>query len=149
LPIGKEGQVLRVDGNSLPSWAFLQSIEDVYYVAEHGEDRPFPESGSNIDRPFKSIRYACEQIEKGPKLPNAQYMIELNRSFIQREVTAWIRDQVEENTVTNPDVASIWYNFDYDTLRCERDVGFIKSSCSSANIPQCSIRRTILNRRRK
>ena len=125
LPIGKEGQVLRVDGNNLPSWEFLQSIEDVYYVAEHGEDRPFPESGSNIDRPFKTIRYACEQIEKGPKFPNAQYMIELNRSFIQREVTAWIRDQVEQNTVVSPDVGSIWYNFDYDTLRCERDVGFI------------------------
>ena len=125
LPIGKEGQVLRVDGDLLPSWEFLQSLEDVYYVAEHGEDRPFPESGSNIDRPFKTIRYACEQIEKGPKFPNAQYMIELNRSFIQREVTAYIRDQVEQFTTITPTPSSIWYQFDYDTLRCERDVGFI------------------------
>ena len=125
LPIGKEGQVLRVNGNNLPSWEFLQSIEDVYYVAEHGEDRPFPESGSNIDRPFKTIRYACEQIEKGPKFPNAQYMIELNRAFIQREVTSWIRDQVEQFTTITPTPASIWYQFDYDTFRCERDVGFI------------------------
>jgi hypothetical protein len=125
LPIGKEGQVLRVDNNSQPGWTFLQSIEDVYYVAEHGEDRPFPESGSNIDRPFKSIRYACEQIEKGPKLPNAQYMIELNRSFIQREVTSYIRNQVEQFTTITPTPSSIWYDFSYDTLSCERDVGFI------------------------
>jgi hypothetical protein len=58
LPIGKEGQILQVGTDLTPSWEFLQSIEDVYYVAEHGIDRPFPESGSNIDRPFKTIRSA-------------------------------------------------------------------------------------------
>ena len=120
LPIGKEGQILRVDSTGLPSWEFLQSVEDVYFVAEHGVDRPFPEAGSNIDRPFKTIRYAAEQIEKGPKFPNAQYIIELNRSFIQREVTAYIRDQV-----ANATPGSIWENFTYDTVKCERDVGFV------------------------
>ena len=120
LPIGKEGQILRVDSDNLPTWKFLQSVEDIYYVAEHGTDRPYPESGSNIDRPFKTIRYATEQIEKGPKNPNTQFMIELNRSFIQREVTGYIRNQVE-----NAAVGSIWENFNYDTLKCERDVGFV------------------------
>ena len=120
LPIGKVGQVLQVSEESIPKWEFLQSVEDIYYVAEHGVDAPYPEYGSNIDRPFKTIRYACEQIEKGPKNPNAQYLIELNRSFIQREVTAWIRDQV-----TNATPGSIWENFTYDTVKCERDVGFV------------------------
>ena len=120
LPIGKEGQILRVDSDNLPVWKFLQSVEDIYYVAEHGTDRPYPESGSNIDRPFKTIRYATEQIEKGPKNPNTQFMIELNRSFIQREVTGYIRNQVE-----NAAGGSIWENFNYDTLKCERDVGFV------------------------
>ena len=44
----------------------------------------------------------------------------MNRSFIQREVTGYIRDQV-----ANAGVGSIWENFDYDTVKCERDVGFI------------------------
>ena len=120
LPIGKVGQVLQVSDESIPTWEFLQSVEDVYYVAEHGIDLPYPEYGSNIDRPFKSIRYAAEQVEKGAKSPNAQQLLELNRSFIQREVTAYIRDQVDNATG-----GSIWENFVYDTVKCERDVGFI------------------------
>jgi hypothetical protein len=120
LPIGKVGQVLQVSGDNIPTWEFLQSVEDIYYVAEHGQDRPFPEFGSNIDRPFKTIRYAAEQIENGAKNPNAQRLLELNRSFIQREVTAYLRDQI-----ANATPGSIYENFDYDTLKCERDVGII------------------------
>ena len=120
LPIGKEGQVLTVTEGGIPNWEFLQSVEDVYFVAEHGVDAPFPEYGSNIDRPFKTIRYAAEQIEKGPKNPNAQMLLELNRSFIQREVTAYIRDQIDS---ASP--GSIWENFTYDTVKCERDVGLV------------------------
>ena len=120
LPVGLEGQVLKVNASGVPNWAFLQSVEDVYFVAEHGDDLPFPTRGGTLDRPFKTIRYACEQIDKGTKNPNAQKMVELNRSFIQREVTAYIRDQVDTATP-----GSIWENFVYDTLKCERDVGFV------------------------
>ena len=120
LPIGKEGQVLQVSTNGVPEWEFLQSVEDVYFVAEHGIDRPFPESGSNIDRPFKTIRYACEQIEKGPKFPNAQYMLELNRVFIQEEVGSWINYQI-----ANAAPGSIYENFEYGEDKCKRDVGII------------------------
>jgi len=123
LPIGNAGQILQVSSEGLPSWEFLQSVEDIYCVAEHGENRPYPEYSSNIDRPWQSIRYACEQIEKGAKNPNAQYLLELNRSFVQREVTAFIRDQVE-----NAAPGSIWENFEYDTVKCERDVGFVIDS---------------------
>ena len=120
LPIGKEGQVLSVSGEGIPSWEFLQSIEDTYYVAEHGIDRPFPESGSNIDRPFKTIRYAAEQIEKGPKNPNAQSMLELNRVFIQEEVGSYINYQI-----ANAAGGSIWDGFTYGEDKCKRDVGII------------------------
>ena len=120
LPVGKEGQVLTVGTTGIPEWEFLQSIEDVYYVAEHGIDRPFPESGSSIDRPFKSIRYAAEQIEKGPKNPNAQYMLELNRVFIQEEVGSYINYQI-----ANAAPGSIWENFTYGEDKCKRDVGII------------------------
>ena len=120
LPIGKEGQVLTVSPDSIPGWEFLQSVEDVYFVAEHGVDRPFPESGSNIDRPFKTIRYACEQIEKGTKFSTAQYMLELNRVFIQEEVASYINNQI-----ANAAPGSIWENFGYAEDKCKRDIGII------------------------
>jgi hypothetical protein len=119
LPIGREGQVLRSDGTD-PEWATLGEIDQVYYVAPHGEDKPVPIWGKTWDKPFASVRYACEQIEKGPRNPNAQYLLELNRVFIQREVTEYITAQI-----ANATPGSIWENFDYNDQKCERDVGFI------------------------
>jgi hypothetical protein len=120
LPVGLEGQVLQVSSGGIPEWEFLQSVEDVYYVAEHGIDRPFPESGGSIDRPFKSIRYACERIEEGPKNPNSQYLLELNRIFIQEEVGSWINYQI-----ANAGGSGIWNAFTYGEDKCKRDVGYI------------------------
>ena len=48
-----------------------------------------------------------------------------NKAFIEAEITAWIDDQVLENTTTNPDPNSIWFNFTYDATKCARDVGYI------------------------
>ena len=119
LPIGTEGQVLRVSAGLIPEWVSLGSIDHVYYVAPQGEDRPYPECGATLDKPWKTIRYACEQIDYGPRNPNAQYLLELNRAFLQREITAWIRYQVTNN------IAPFTSAFDYDEYKCERDVGFV------------------------
>jgi hypothetical protein len=124
LPIGIEGQVLRA-GAEDPEWVTLGATDQVYFVAPHGVDAPAPIQGKSLDKPFKTIRYACEQVEKGPRNPNAQYLLEMNRVFIQREITSWIDYQVEYFTNTVPTVGSIWYNFDYDEAKCERDVGFV------------------------
>jgi hypothetical protein len=119
LPVGREGQILKSNGIE-PEWATLGEIDQVYYVAPHGKDEPAPIYGKTLDQPFKTIRYAAEQIEKGPRNPNAQYLLELNRAFLQREITEYITAQVDNATA-----GSIWENFDYDTQKCERDVGFI------------------------
>ena len=119
LPIGREGQVLRA-GAEIPEWVTLGEVDNVYYVAPHGTDLPSPVWGKTFDKPFKTIRYACEQVEKGARNPNAQTLLEYNRIFIQREVTAWIRYQIDNATV-----GSIWENFEYNDFKCERDVGFI------------------------
>ena len=119
LPIGSEGQVLRA-GTEDPEWVTLGATDQVYFVAPHGTDLPAPVHGRTLDKPFKTIRYACEQVEKGPRNPNAQYLLEMNRVFIQREVSSWIDYQV-----ANATVGSIWENFDYDETKCERDVGFV------------------------
>lgn len=119
LPVGTEGQILRVSSTGIPEWVTWGKTDHVYYVSPQGEDRPYPDCGGSLDKPWKTIRYACEQIEKGPRNPNAQYLLELNRAFIQREVTAWIRAQVAGN------IAPFTTSFDYDEYKCERDVGFI------------------------
>jgi len=119
LPIGAEGQVLRA-GAEDPEWVTLGDTDQQYYVAEHGVDSPAPIYGKTLDQPFKTIRYACEQIDQGPRYPNAQRLLELNRVFIQREVTSWIDYQV-----ANATSGSIWENFDYDEAKCERDTGFV------------------------
>ena len=119
LPVGTEGQVLRVSSAGIPEWVTWGEIENVYYVAPTGEDRPYPSCGNSLDKPWQTIRYACEQIEKGPRNPNAQHLLELNRAFIQKEITAWIRAQITGN------IAPFTTLFDYDEYKCERDVGFI------------------------
>jgi hypothetical protein len=91
LPIGLEGQILRSDGQE-PEWATLGLVDHVYFVAGHGVDLPSPIHGRNFDKPFKTIRYACEQVERGPRNPDARYLLELNRVFIQREVTEFIQN---------------------------------------------------------
>jgi hypothetical protein len=119
LPVGTEGQVLRVSSAGIPEWVTWGEIENVYYVSPAGEDRPYPSCGNSLDKPWQTIRYACEQVEKGPRNPNAQHLLELNRAFIQKEITAWIGYQITNN------IAPFTTLFDYDEYKCERDVGFI------------------------
>jgi hypothetical protein len=119
LPVGTEGQVLRVSSAGFPEWVTWGNTNNVYYVSTTGEDRPWPDCGATLDKPWKTIRYACEQVEKGPRNPNAQYLLELNRAFIQKEITAWIRYQITNN------ISPFTTTFDYDEYKCERDVGFI------------------------
>ena len=119
LPIGAEGQVLRVSDQQTPEWAYVGVADDVYFVATHGADVPAPTNGRTIDKPWKSIRYAAEQVEKGTKNPNARKLLELNRQFIQREIVEWT-----DNQITNS-VAPFTTAFAYDSAKCERDMGYI------------------------
>ena len=119
LPIGAEGQVLRVSDQQTPEWAYVGVADDVYFVATHGADVPAPTNGRTIDKPWKSIRYAAEQVEKGSKNPNARKLLELNRQFIQREIVEWT-----DNQITNG-VAPFTAAFAYDSAKCERDMGLI------------------------
>ena len=119
LPVGIEGQVLRVSEDDIPEWFTVGKVEHVYYVGNHGTDAPAPVHGLTVDKPWASIRYACEQIEKGPRNPMAKQLMELNRPFIQREVVEWIQNQVTNN------LAPFTTSFTFKDDRCERDVGYI------------------------
>ncbi len=118
LPIGTEGQVLSVSSSGLPEWREFGATPDVYYVATNGSNKPFPTNGSNLDRPWKSIRYACEEIEKGPKNPNAASLLEENRTFIAFETAKWAKRQII--TQTSP----FFIGFAFDEAKFERIAGF-------------------------
>jgi hypothetical protein len=119
LPVGAEGQVLRVSETDTPEWAYLGVADDVYHVGTHGADVPAPTNGRTLDKPWKSIRYATEQIEKGTKNPHARKLLELNRQFIQREIVEWTDAQITGA------IAPFSANMNYDSAKCERDMGFI------------------------
>ena len=119
LPIGQEGEILTVSSDGVPEWQFLGDNPDVYYVSTAGVDSPAPIRGNTLDRPWKSIRYACMEIDKGTKNPQARKLLELNRKFIQREAVEWTDYQITNNT------APFTSAFEYSETKCERDIGYI------------------------
>ena len=92
LPIGTAGQVLKVnDDSNAPEWTSFGAINNVFYVeTNNGVDEPAPSYGVTLDRPFKTIRYATEQVQAGAIRYNAKHLLERNRSFIQDEVVEYI-----------------------------------------------------------
>jgi hypothetical protein len=121
LPVGQPGQILAVsETGELPEWKFFGQINHVYYVeSANGQDLPAPIFGTTIDKPWKTVRYAAEQIDYGPIRPNARFFLERNRSFIQAEVVEWVDYQIAN------DIAPFNNAFVYDKEKCRRDVGLV------------------------
>ena len=89
LPVGINGQVLRSQ-DGLPIWANYGLINNLVYVGPLGSDIPYPAAGATIDQPWKTVRYACKQIEEGYLTPAAKEIIARNKQFIMKEVSAWV-----------------------------------------------------------
>ena len=111
LGVGTPGQVLKVnDTANAPEWTSFGAINNVFYVETNGGvDEPAPSYGVTLDRPFKTIRYATEQVQAGAIRYNAKTLLERNRSFIQDEVIEYI-------DATYPALT-------YDAVKCRRDTG--------------------------
>jgi len=118
LPIGQEGQVLTVE-NGYPTWNFWGITEKVLYVAPHGIDDVYPVYGATVDKPWKTVRYATEQIENGYEYPNATYLLYKNRTFIQKEIVEWVDYQITNN------ISPFTTGFTYNKELCQRDMGFL------------------------
>lgn len=69
------------------------------------------------------------QIVNRGSYQSAVSLLLLNKTFLQEETVAWINQQIENANITN-DVNSIWYNFEYDSELCRRDVGLIIEAVS-------------------
>jgi hypothetical protein len=106
LPLGEPGQLLKVNtASNAPEWAYFGAINNVYYVSgATGLNIPAPDYGKTLDRPWKTLRYATEQVEKGAMRINAKTLLEQNRSYIQAELAAWVAAQITAGT-------GIWTGF--------------------------------------
>ncbi len=89
LPIGADGTVLR-SRNGYPEWAYYGVINNLVYVAPTGTNSTESGWGQTIDKPWASVRFACEQIENGYRNKNATALLTKNKQFIMKEVTNWI-----------------------------------------------------------
>ena len=119
LPIGADGQVLVVGNAQAPEWRYWGEVDQLYYVSLDGVDQTAPAYGVTLDKPWRTVRYAAEQIEKGTRNPQAARLMEINRQFVQRETVQWINYQIANN------ISPFTSSFSYDTTKCERDVGLI------------------------
>ena len=89
LPIGTDGQVLRVTGTT-PTWSYFGVINNVVYVATSGTDVAGNGQGLTLDKPFKTVRFAAKQVEDGYLNPNAALLITKNRQFLIKEISNYI-----------------------------------------------------------
>ena len=89
LPIGRDGQVLRVK-EGYPSWETYGHIFNAVFVGPTGLDLAYPASGFSIDQPWKTVRFACKQIEEGYRRPNAKHLLQVNKQFLINEANNFI-----------------------------------------------------------
>lgn len=89
LPIGTDGQVLRVTGSG-PTWSYFGVINNVVYVANSGADVFGNGQGLTQDKPFKTIQYAAQQVEHGYLNPNAALLIDKSKQFLIKELSNFV-----------------------------------------------------------
>jgi hypothetical protein len=92
--LGPTGYVFRVSSD-LPSWRFINKLPGVYYVSLTGADNP--DWGVSIDRPWRSIKYACNVLLAGTTNQNAAYLINANKEFMVAETYQWMLKQKADN----------------------------------------------------
>ena len=90
LPIGTDGQVLRVNGDQ-PSWSYYGQLQNIVYVAPTGADSSGNGQGLTLDKPWLTLLYACRQVEEGYLNTNAGALLTINKQFMIKEVNNFIQ----------------------------------------------------------
>jgi len=66
VPVGENDQLLTINNESSVGYAYWGDIARVRYVSLDGvDDNMDPERGTSIFLPWRTIRYACEQVDDG------------------------------------------------------------------------------------
>jgi hypothetical protein len=116
LPIGSDGQVLRVM-NGLPTWDAFGTIDNVFYVSTNGTDAP--DFGPTLDKPLRTIKYACNLVTNGVYNPNARFLLTANKSWMVAEMYYWMLYQKANNN--SPFTTSSVF----DATKTQRDAKYI------------------------
>ena len=120
--IGAEDYVLRAT-NNLPAWKKILVVNKVYYVAtDIGADEAG--YGDTLDKPYKTIKYACEQVLKGTENQNANLLLTENKAWLVEEMYQWMLYQ--KQTETSPFTA----DSEFDETATRRDAELIIDAVS-------------------
>ena len=120
LPIGSSGQILGVTPSGIPAWNYFGVVSNVYYVsATNGVDAPLPSYGNTLDRPWKTIAYACAQVLAGTAFRNTTTLLTKNKNFLVAEMYNWMTYQTANNN-TPFSGSSV-----YDPYKTQRDAGYV------------------------
>ena len=116
VPTGYFDEVLRVN-NTLPNWQRINVVPDVYYVTPNGTDSV--DHGTTWDKPWKTIKYACEYIGAGTYYTGSAGLLLQNRSFLVEEVYQWMLYQVAEEN------APFTLSSTFDEEKTKRDLKLV------------------------
>lgn len=94
LPVGFPGQVLKSVG-AAPQWNTFNTVGYVYYVAPTGIDNEF--SGTSLNSPFKTVKYACDFVRAGTENRQANFLLTSNKTWIIAEMYQWMLYQSANN----------------------------------------------------
>ena len=89
--IGEQYQVLQAkqnNGEILPEWKKILVTPKVYYVSESGVDAAG--YGDTWDRPWRTIKYATEQVDAGTENQGIKNCLEANKKFLTTEMYQWM-----------------------------------------------------------
>jgi hypothetical protein len=89
LPIGTDGQVLQVN-SGFPSWTYYGVVNNLVYVSPEGVDEIGNGRGLILDKPWRTIRFACDTIETGYLRTEAKELLQKNKQFLIKEVSNWV-----------------------------------------------------------
>jgi hypothetical protein len=101
IPISTDSFALKAvaSGSSLsPAWSQIMNINNVFYVAPTGTDSLSSQGwGKTMDRPFKTIAYACQIANRGTVNLNAYKAIYANKTWLTTEMYQWMLYQKANN----------------------------------------------------
>ncbi len=121
IPIGTEDYVLR-NTNSVPTWSKILKVDNVFYVATDGVDADG--YGDTLDKPFASIKYACDKVLRGTENQNANALLLANKEWLVEEVWQWMQYQ------TVNEIAPFDQTSTYDEAASRRDTRLIIDALS-------------------
>jgi hypothetical protein len=116
LEIGLEGFLLKSVAG-VPTWKNVFQTPAVYYTAPTGTDAIT--SGDTWDNPFRSIKYACEQIAQGKLNPELKSQLTNDKADIVSEVQQWVISQIDQSVAPFSSTDLI------DTDKTGRDTSFL------------------------